>query len=49
MSSTPTSDTVQTHGPVLFLAKIIPETCIINVMNKISGGGNDSQKCPYNH
>ena len=28
---------------------IIPETCILEVMSKKSGGGSDSQKCPYNH
>ena len=28
---------------------IIPETYILEVMSKKSGGGSDSQKCPYNH
>ena len=31
------------------VVQIIPETCILNVMKKKSGGENDSQKCPYNH
>ena len=31
------------------IVPIIPELCILETMNKKSGGGSDYKKCPYNH
>ena len=39
-------------GQGYFWPKVIPinpETCILEVMSKKSGGGRDSQKYPYNY